>query len=799
MSSPFAIFRKNQRVLMAGVVFVSVIAFVVAPAIQSVTGNGRSRNGGPNPVLASWSGGSIRQNELEQEWEQVRYGNQFLRKLASDVIQKGGMPNVPEFNPDLSLVGITSDQDSRERIIERKLLVAEANRMGIHFDDESVKKFLERFVDQKMSGDEINKVLADTTNRKMNFFDFSRLMREELAKNEVLRLAGTGVRFEDRKNSRTLNRPPLTTPSKNWQDFLKFNRAAKIQAFPVFAVDFESQVKGKPTEKEVQELYAAGKNEIRSRRTMASQPAFMRPKTANFEYITIDVEKFIVEQMALVPNDTLSAEYARRVKEKQFRVPVTPEAVGTPTTAPSTTPTTEPTTQPTTDPVTPPTTEPATPEATKPSEPGNAIPPAQDAPKPTASLQRKSAIQLVSFQEPTATPTATPTTSSTPPTLQEPIDIKPIDIKPIDTKPAEPKPADVPPTDTAPSLQVGDKPLPTIPNLPAFPQTGAAEGEVAESTPMRTKTFEEVRDQIARDQATAAAYQIIEDRINDIVSPMSIYQSELRGYRDAINAKATNVTAPVRLDLAKIAKELGFEFQSTGMVDQESIQGTTIGTSFVMPGERGRQPFSFVALVGDSQSVGQLYNPVMSMGFTGGSKRYVAWKIEETDPVAPSMETVRTQIEEVWKKQQALKLAEAKASEIAGKVGTSTLKDSMGTPEDKALVLEPTNFTWFNPMFARMESRLQLSTVELLQPVEDSFMETVFSTTPGKTTVAPDSNKTIYYVIQVVELSPDVNNLLSQFASTPLEGVSTVSRMESDRALQPWFQNLQKQLGFRAD
>ena len=51
---------------------------------------------------------------------------------------------------------------------------------------------------------------------------------------------------------------------------------------------------------------------------------------AKFEYLSIDVEKIITEQMALVPEETLRNEYDRRVKEKQFRVPVAQEAVGTP-------------------------------------------------------------------------------------------------------------------------------------------------------------------------------------------------------------------------------------------------------------------------------------------------------------------------------------------------------------------------------------------------------------------------------------------------------------------------------------
>ena len=807
MSSPFAIFRKNQKLWMAGAVFIAIVAFVLVPSISSKP----SKNTGPNPVIASWTGGSIRSNDLRMEWEQVGYANRFLRKLATDVKAKGGMPRVPEFNPDLTLVGITSDQDDEgpSRIIERKLLVNEANRMGIHFDDTSVKKFLELFVDGKLDGKEIKKALYDATEGRMNLFDFNRLMREELAKNEVLRLAGTGLRFEDRREARTLSRPALTTPGKNWQDYLKFNRTAKIQAFPVFVNDFEAQVKNKPTETEYQEIYQAGKDVIRDRNMVSTQPAFMRPQTSNFEYLSINVDKIITQQMALVPEDTLKAEYERRVKEKQFRVPIAEEAVTTPTgvTPPATTDPAVPATTPAPDAPSPsPTTN--IPAAITPAEktseetPAAATPPADkppvlEEPKPTVFAPRKdSNIKLVSFQEekPAAIepPTQTPATETNP--------------APAQTEPAAPTPpATTPPAPTAEPaakpdigsvLELSGQPAPTPP-LPAFPQTGAnaqvGDG-VAESTPMRTKTFEEVKDQIARDQAFGPANKIIEDRISEITGAMSIYESELKAYKEAVSSKLTGVRAPAPLDLAKLGEEFEFEYGTTGLVDQESIQGSPIGSSFVMMGQR---PFSFVALVNARGGLGEVFTPVSSRGFTGGDKRYVSWKIDETLPMTPALDSVRIQVEGIWRKQQAFKLAENRAKELALKVGsTSTLKDSLGSPEEKALVQEPANFSWFNPMFARAESRLQLSSIEFLQPVDNAFMEAVFACKPNETTVAADSNKTVYYVVHVLEQTPAAS-LLERFATSPFEGVSTISQMESDRALQPWFENLRNQIGFR--
>ncbi len=776
---------------MAGVVFLAIVAFVISPAIQSFTNVGRpGGRSGANPTLASWTGGSIRLDQLEREYYELRMANAFLRKLAVEVRAKGGTPNVPGVSPDLSQLGITSDSDSQERIIERKLLVAEANRRGIVFDDQSVKMFLQRFVDGKLDGNQIEKALKDTTENRLSWFDFNRLMSEEMAKNQVLQLGGAGVRFEERRNSITTGRPALSTPGKNWQDFLRLNQAARIQAFPIFAKDFESQVQGKPTEREIKDLYDAGKDFTRMARTIATQPAFMRPKTADFEYLAIDMEKVITEQMALIPEETLRADYDRRVVEKQFRVPVTPEA--TSTVIPDSKPATE-STNPTATPTTEPTPAPESKPATSDDQPG--LPPVLEDPKPNALRPiRNPNLKLVSFQEeakPQETdpaPKAPDAAAATPAPAAAAIQDA--------TTPAV-TPAVQPTSDSPqkPSVELSEAAPPVV-MTPSVPQTG--DSPVAESTPMRTKTFEEVRDQIAREQASGIAFKVVEDRLGMVMGPMNIYKSQLVSYQQAVAMKDKTAKAPARPDLKELGSSKGFEHGTTGMVDTDNVTLSPIGSSIVMRGQR-QQAIPFSALINESAGLGETFMPLLSLGFTGGNKRFAFWKTEEIQPVTPSSESVRTQIEEVWRNQQAFKLAETRARELASKVGSAPLADSLATPEEKALILEPASFTWYNPMFARTESRMQISTVELLQPVDYQFMEAVFSSQAGETTVAPDMNKTIHYVVKVVEMTPDTNTLLERFASSPLEGVATLSRIESDRAIQPWFQNLQKQLGFRMD
>jgi hypothetical protein len=559
--------------------------------------------------------------------------------------------------------------------------------------------------------------------------------------------------------------------------------------------------------------------------TLATQPAFKVPKTAAFEYLVIDEESIIKEQMALVPEETLRAEYERRVAEKKFQVPVTPEPTtpavppaATGTEMPEATSTVVPETPAPADSTAPTEPAPATPAEPAPAEPAPAeaapattpeapaVPgekpaetppalPAGDVPKTSRmKTESSSRIQLVSFQEGTPPVADSPAaTQETPPTLENPSQEPAAPAAEPTTQPAS-EPVEAPATGTpateAPAT--GSVELSDAPATPAVTGDGPAQAE----TPMRTMTFEEVRDQIAREQTLEIARKIVEERIGMVMTPMSIYQSEFSNYRQMVQQKERGATEPKRPDLREIGAPLGFEIGSTGMLDADSAATSPLGSAFIFVAG-GQNIARLDRLIGSSQGIAEIFAPNVAIGMA--SQRYVFWKTEETQPVPPTLESVRDQVVEVWTKQQAFKLAETRARELATKVGSSSLADSLVTAEEKALVEEPGAFTWFNPMFARMQNQIIPSSVERLQPVDNTFMEAVFACQPGETTVAPDVNKTIYYVIKVTELTPDVSSLFDKFASTPLEGVAAITTKENQQSIENWYGNLQKQLGFRTN
>lgn len=749
MASPFAIFRKNQRLWMAAAVLIAVLSFVVAPMLQSFTGTGPVMGRkDAQATAASWSGGRLSREQLEIELSELSIANTFLRKLGTDVREKGGFPRVPEVSPDLNYVGISPANDPN-LILERKLLVAEANRLGIHFDDQAVTTFLQRFVDGKLSGEQIQKSLREVSGGRMTLTDFNRLMREELTKQTMLRIASGSKRYEERINSQGLPTAILAPPSKNWQYFVRYNRQASVEAFPVFAKDFEASVTATPTDRELRDLFEKGKSITRINQPVATEPAFMTPQMANFQYISFDIDKIIEEEKAKIAEDVLRAEYDRRVQQKLLDVPVIPESPSNPEMPPADEPAkTDSGTPETPDSSTQPTENPAATDSPRPPTLENpaAEPPA--APQSFRTVKPTDSVRLVSFQDPAQDPAPT----------------------------QDPAPAS---NDTPATTQI------VPPAAPAAP-------------PMRTKTFEEAKDGIAREMATGSAFKILDERINEIRDQMEIYSQNRRGWERAVQEKDNSVSEPEMLQLSALAEKYGFKYGETDLVDVRRVATLDIGQSRVSRGVR--QQFPFPALIqvppgtAEAEYLGDLYIPLQSMSITS---RFIFWKVAHQDAVVPSFEASKDDVIKVWKAQKAAELAEAKAKEIAAKTGTSSLVESLENESDRNLVVRPAPFTWLNSLVANFD--IQLSNVDALKPIDDSFMEKIFTASPGSTIVATDAAKEIYYVVKVTGFSPNDDELMARFTTAPnTAGVQNVSRFEANSSMTSWFSALQKQLGFQS-
>jgi hypothetical protein len=315
---------------------------------------------------------------------------------------------------------------------------------------------------------------------------------------------------------------------------------------------------------------------------------------------------------------------------------------------------------------------------------------------------------------------------------------------------------------------------------------------------MRTQTFEEVRETIARELAAGQAFKLLDQRATEIRGMMEIFSVSQRAYERAVMEKDKTAQAPEPLNLQEIADKFGFQYGRTGLVDARTVRTLPIGQSRVTRGIR-MPPFDFYELIlippdpYESDRIGNLFVPLASSAML---TRFIFWKVDHKAASTPSFEAAKDEVKNLWTLQRAAEFAETKAKEIASRVGASSLAESLDDENQRALVIRPTPFTWLNAMFANFE--IQLSTVEGLPSVGNEFMERVFSAQPGDTFVVPDASKDVFYVVKVVSFFPSDEDLVGRFATAPnITGVRNAANLDSTRSLPAWFSNLQKQLGLR--
>jgi hypothetical protein len=758
---------------MAILVGVALLAFVIAPALQSVIDRSyqnMAAGSGAKRTLVSWRGTSVNGEQAQRLLQKNYQCQSFLQRVASEVIKGGGSPKVPGFRSDGRSIDLGLTPNNQIAVLRSQILAAKAKEMGIDFDDSAVDSYLRAFTDGRISTQRFAEMMREQD--KLSRFDLYQFLKTEFSANVIEKAAMAGLADGSM---------PVLTPGKNWQMFLRFRQRARIEAFPVLVDDFLPQVTETPSDAELQTLFDAGKERPADR--FRPEPGFLRRYAADLEFVSGSLEKFVSAEQAKLTEEQILKAYEERVKEGRFQVPV-PATTEPPAAAPGATPPTQP------EPATPepapantPEPNPPSPEPDTPADPANAppapspsndgaepekAPPAGDRPpaveapgepgggEPAAGDQAqrtgRSEVRLVSFQEQPATEGA----------VQEPS----------------------PPSD-ATTIAAPDEGQPPAPAGATAPVAGSTRAPPA----MRTQTLDEVRAQLTRDLAMNDARTKMTEALEKVQNQMLTYSEEMQIHLRSQEAGDTSVAKPAPIDLAKVADEAGLTYGRTGMVDADSVQSLPIGRSNVgqasfasqvlVPGLGTYQPFSSNALELDA-------------GFT----TYLFWKTEERAAKVPTFSEAREEVVAAWKREKARKLAEKKAQDLVGLLDQQTESpwNAVLSETERPLVVQPSTFSWMQPPQSFLGAPF-LSTVEGVESPGEDFMRQVFSTPVGKSTVAANAPKSIYYVVRVAEVIPQGKDLQELFARTPIQMESRqLGFMENQPIFADWYSQLESEM-----
>lgn len=839
MASPFSVFRKHQRTLIAVSGVILMLVFVVGdPLSMFIRGGGGG--GGPQGNMAAdavavrWNGGKITNAELNNLVVRRHLVNDLVQSVEymgrQAATQAGVEPRQlrvePIYGPATPQQGVESD------VVRVKVFAQAARDAGMQVSDENVLRYLDELGRQRVSREQMrelmNRMTAGGRRASPNYL-VEALREEMLARNY---LASYQFALE------------TLTPEQRWQDWLKVNDRIVVEAAAI-PVDASLVDVPEPTEAELQGFFEQYKDreavpdQLGTVELPSATPGFAIPRKLDVQYILAKFEPFLAKVEAEVTEEEIAKYYEEHKSEfikadtslmeslgikPEGASPAAEPAAAPPATegekpATESPPATEPT-PPTTE-QTPPATEPAPPATEQtpppaeqtpppaeqtPAAPESTSPPAEEKPpaEPAKENQSQSErakprgpFRLAAFlqneEEAKADPPASPENASAeskeaaPENKEAPPESAENKEAPAATteEPAKPA-AETPPAATT------DQPAATP---PATDAAAPAAATPAPEKPVEYQPLDQVRDVIRR--------RIAEDKVaRQLIEQMNKMQSQLNTefnkYFGAVlraqDKKEEPPAPPAALaDLAALAQQNGLEFAKTGPM------------SFL---ELREQPFGRTASVDDNTPLLNilfskelaLFQP--KLGFDIDGNRFLVQKTSDTPRRVPELKEVRDEVAKAWKRMKAAELAQKRADELAKKAQDAGAPLADFFADDKAIQVVKTDpFSWYTggdvAPFTGQQQPFRLGDPTNIVAAGPEFMQKVFELGDKQVAAVPNHDRSTVYVVRVAEhqFTPDQlhTSYLSEADNWP--GLQIMTRAHAREAITAVMSDIMKSAG----
>jgi hypothetical protein len=721
MASPFRTFRKNQKVWMAGVTIMAIIAFVFLGS-SSMQNIGR---GGRESAAIQTKYGSLTQSQINSQREQRRVLLEFVSGLEQLLSSNDQAYKVTD-----AVKNILGD-DSEDTAIERWLYARTAESMGIVIDDKAVNDLLGQMtMGVPDPQGKIEQVLHFVHGGIPQPYLFT-VMRDQLL---AIRLMQLGHQYDSWAGN-------TATPGEKWDYFKRFHQKATVEVAVLLPSNYAKDIKD-PTADDLKKFFEKYKDVEPS--PDSPQPGFRVPRKVSIEYMEVEPSSY----ENLVTADEIKTEYDKDPKayarekedfekqekeEREAREKEDKAAKASSKPAPESKPATEPQDQmlPTKPEVKPETNSPAKPAATSPVKSSEPVKPAPAPSKPsgTSVATPASPFRLVSY-----------------------VDDK-VGEKSAPAATAEKKNATAPaPKSTTDQGAVTSEP-PADTKATAGPNKNDTASKKDERKPIKTAE-ERLNERIRKDLG--------DKKFREAVTKV---RAVLDRYREQWTQAGDEKPKPP--DFAALAKKYHMTAHRTGLVSQNQLKDTEFGKSgqFSM-GASGQIPVYYGAFGPTT-----LFKVDISQGTSPDlSKRiaYFFWKNDDQPGGVPKWEDkgVEDKVRTDWKLMQAGKPAMDAAEDLKKKASAKDKADASLkklVTDKKIDVATPPPFTWMTSgmLTGRMPA---ISEVGDLEKVGEDFMKTVFDMSPGQVAVATNRSKSEVYVIRMISLTP-FKDLWEQFTS----------------------------------
>ncbi|MBN1909927.1 MAG: hypothetical protein JW818_09325 [Pirellulales bacterium] len=762
MASPFRVFRKHQKILIATLCLMAIIAFVFLGIVQQLQG---MRSHTDEVVVTTNKYGDLTAQQINNMIACRQATARFLRAALQ---QYGAGPSTEAAYMQLNAVMYDLESGGEIATVDTWLKCQRAAEQGLKINDDVVTNFLREATSHRVSNQQFAAL-------------YKQLNISENLVYDTLRDALLGMYYGDILSYGSR----VTTPAESWEYFQRLKRSVDAEVVPVAVADFIDQVPD-PSEKELKTFFEEHKNvfHVRGR----PEPGFRVPEKVAAEYLVAELAEFsspvaVTEEEIKQYYENNREEFAKLIlpgaaEDEEGNEDEKDKKDGKAAQTSSDEPTAK-----TTD------------DSKKP-----AAPTTETAPKDKGSEEK--APEKKTFEQ---KPQATPKDNASAPwkgvTVRLVADEK---QSAGESKEAEKEPKTANTDETGQKKETGTKessaPAPQAPALPVFPKSDAKSADSATppsdaptqpeppiSIKKEYKTLDEVRSQIRRKLADAKAVERI-DKAFDAVS------EKLKKFRLAnIHHQARDKkSAPPEIDIKALAKEHGLSFYQIGLVDRVTLSETELGKSVKVDSNLGDLG------IGVTEDLFKRLNKYQTdRSHDGlGTKYYLFWKTQEEKEHIPEFEDVRDEVLSAWKEVQARSLARARAEALAAeasKVNRPLRSSLIGKSGVK--VAQTGEFTWLRLQPGQYGNDVVSSSAPKVEWAGEEFMRTVYGLEVGQVGVAMNQPESIAYVIRLTATAPTEKVLWAEFIRSDALRNQVANAVNRSQLRQVWSEELQKETG----
>lgn len=728
MASPFAVFRRNQRVMLAVLGVVAMIAFVFLPIFSDFLGTRPSTD----EQVASTRFGPLHESTI---------GQLLMRRGQLNAFVSGARSLALGFNMGIELFGPAQE----EAVVDAFLLARRGEELGLVVSDQAINEFLKEIT--------LDRVKPEQLQTLRNNFQMTQAQLFEGLRHELLSLRMRQLFLDNNVQIRA------KPPAQRWDYYRRVNTRASVELVALNVADYVGQVSD-PPEADLVAFYEQHKNSYSL--PGSPEPGFRQPARGKFEYFKASYADFV--KPSEVTEADVEAHYNQYKDERYLYTESTgsdlkldtvlpdgpPGETPPAETPPAETPPSEssPAAEPSAEPQDPAPSvddgsseapsEPAPNEAAPTESPAPESPPGEPAaPESPQAQHAPNAVPLVvrgQAEEPTSTTAAEAPTLTTASGTEPP---------PVAT--GDPAAADSTTPGRAASAAAASRPIADD----LLPQADILAGENPKYDPV-WKVADRIREEISAERATKRMQEVLRG-----------LQQTVSGYFGVVaewNVQQPDSPVPAPPNFQQLAGENGVKFLETGLVSALEAQlSSELGRAAV----GGSEPFHLFAF-------GRFPKQTAQLAQDSDGNQFLFWKSEESADKVPTLEEIRAEVVLAWKQVQARELARKRAEELAGEARAATGKslEEAFINQRGLTVRRPRPFSWLVFDAAQQFSPNEpprLGEVEHVDQPGAAFMEAVFTLEPGQVGVTANNPQSTAYVVRLLNVDPPVRVLRSTF------------------------------------